>query len=90
VSLTTIQTSAESCTLLGGRYARIVVTMGMPAFFYRLRYFGHGLAGMRRNMLNFVGIRPVRQTLFGLVETATDARRAAWVETMRRLGARAA
>lgn len=73
-------------TLLGGRSARIVVTMGMPAFFYRLWYLGHGLAGMRRNILNFVGIRPVRQTLFGLVETATDARRAAWVETMRRLG----
>ena len=77
-------------TLLKGRSARIVVTMGMPAFFYRLWYLNHGVAGMRRNILNFVGIRPVRETLFGLVGNATDARRAAWIETMRRLGARAA
>ena len=77
-------------TLLKGRSARIVVTMGMPAFFYRAWYLNHGVAGMRRNILNFVGIRPVRETLFGLVGNATDARRAAWIETMRRLGARAA
>ena len=62
--------------------------MGMPAIFYRAWYLNHGVAGMRRNILNFVGIRPVRETLFGLVGNATDARRAAWIETMRRLGAR--
>ena len=49
-------------TLLQGRSARIVVTMGMPSFFYRLWFLGHGIAGMRRNILNFVGIKPVRET----------------------------
>ena len=58
-------------TLLKGRSARVVVTMGMPAFFYRLWYLGHGVAGMRRNILNFVGIGPVRETLFGLVAAAS-------------------
>jgi putative NADPH-quinone reductase len=73
-------------TLLKGRSARVVVTMGMPAFLYRLWYFGHGIAGMRRNILNFVGISPVRETLFGMVEGAGDDKRRKWIEAMRTLG----
>ena len=73
-------------TLLGGRSARVVVTMGMPAIVYRFWFRNHGLAGMRRNILKFVGIKPVRETLFGLVASASDIRRATWLERMRRLG----
>lgn len=76
-------------TLLKGRSARVVVTMGMPAFFYRLWYLGHGVAGLRRNILNFVGIRPVRETLFGMVEGASNAKRGKWLAKMHALGARA-
>jgi putative NADPH-quinone reductase len=76
-------------TLLKGRSARVVVTMGMPALFYRFWYLGHGIAGMRRNILNFVGIGPVRESLFGLVEGADDARRWKWIATMHSLGKRA-
>ena len=75
-------------TLLGGRSARIVVTMGMPAFFYRLWYLGHGVSGMRRNILNFVGIKPVRETLLGLAG-ASDATRTKWIRQMHKLGERA-
>jgi len=73
-------------TLLKGRSARVVVTMGMPAFFYRFWYLGHGIAGMRRNILNFVGISPVRETLFGMVEGAGDAKRRKWIEQVGALG----
>lgn len=77
-------------TLLKGRSARIVVTMGMPAVFYRLWYLGRGVAGMRRNILNFVGIGPVRETLFGMVGKAGNDRRKSWIEKIRRLGTKAA
>lgn len=76
-------------TLLNGRSARLIVTMGMPAFVYRLWYLGHGVAGMRRNILNFVGIKPVRETLFGMVEGVGDSKRARWIAKVRRLGASA-
>jgi len=76
-------------TLLGGRSARVVVTMGMPAVLYRLWFLGHGLAGMRRSILHFVGISPVRETLFGMVAGASDATRAKWIRQMRGLGERA-
>ncbi len=74
--------------LLHGRSARLVVTMGMPAAVYRMWFLSHGIAGMRRGILNFVGIRPVRETLFGMVANASDARRAKWIGQMRELGRR--
>lgn len=63
--------------------------MGMPGFFHSLRFLGHGLAGMRRNILNFTGIKPVRETLFGMVAAGSDKKRKRWIEQMRRLGERA-
>ncbi len=73
-------------TLLKGRSARVVVTMGMPATFYRLWFLSHGVAGLRRSILNFVGIKPVRETLIGMVEGASEAKREGWLDKMRRLG----
>jgi putative NADPH-quinone reductase len=77
-------------TLLGGRSARIVATMGMPAFLYQFWFRAHGVAVLRRNILNFVGIKPVRETLFGLVDQGGDEKRRKWLRQMRRLGAAAA
>ncbi len=71
---------------LSGRSARIVVTMGMPALFYRWFYRAHGLKNLKRNILAFCGIRPVRTTLLGMVENVGDARRGRWFARMRRLG----
>lgn len=73
---------------LKGRSARLVVTMGMPAILYRFFYLSHGVAGLRRSILGFAGIRPVRTTMFGMVEAAGDVR-AKWLERMRRLGSAA-
>ncbi|RUW54854.1 flavodoxin family protein [Mesorhizobium sp. M1A.F.Ca.ET.072.01.1.1] len=77
-------------SLLRGRSARLVVTMGMPTPIYRIWFLSHGIAGMRRGILNFVGIRPVRETLFGMVANASETKRASWLKQMQRLGERAA
>jgi len=74
--------------LLRGRSARIVVTMGMPALAYRFYFGAHGLKSLERSILKFAGIRPVRETLFGLVEHADAARRARWLDEMQTLGRR--
>lgn len=76
-------------TLLGGRSARVVVTMGMPALAYRLWYRAHGLRGLERSILRFVGIGPVRESLFGMVGAAGERRRRRWLKRMRKLGAKA-
>lgn len=71
--------------LLKGRSARLVVTMGMPAAFYRLYFGAHSVASFRRNILGLVGIAPVRTTLIGGVEGDAE-KREAWLERMREFG----
>lgn len=72
---------------LRGRSARVVVTMGMPAFFYRWYFGAHSVKSLERNILKFCGIGPVRESLFGMVDSASDARRGRWLGRMRDLGA---
>lgn len=74
--------------LLAGRSARVVVTMGMPALFYRLVYGAHSVKSFERNILRLVGFKPVERTIVGGVENA--GHREAALEAMRELGARAA
>lgn len=73
--------------LLGGRSARVVVTMGMPAAFYRLWFGAHSLKSLKYNILEFVGIKPVRTTLIGTVDAGAE-RRERWLDRMRELGRR--
>ncbi len=72
--------------LLKGRSARLVVTMGMPAPFYRFFYRAHSVKSLERNILSFVGFAPVRRSLIGNVE-GSDAARQKWLDRMRALGA---
>ena len=54
--------------LLGGRSARLVVTMGMPALVYRWYFRAHSIKALERNILGFVGIAPIDETLIGSIE----------------------
>lgn len=74
---------------LRGRSARIVVTMGMPAFIYRWVFGAHSLKSLERNILRFVGIAPLRETLIGSVESCGDARRRKWLDELQALGRKA-
>jgi putative NADPH-quinone reductase len=71
---------------LRGKTARVVVTMGMPASVYRWYFGAHSLKSLRRNILSFVGIKPVRSTVQGLVEAASAQRRGAWLVKLEKLG----
>lgn len=75
--------------LLKGRSARLVVTMGMPAFFYRFYYGAHSVKSFERNILKLAGIKPVEHTLIGGVEGEGEAREQ-WLDTMLNLGMAAA
>ncbi len=61
--------------LLAGRSVRLVVTMGMPALIYRWYFRAHGVRGLERSVLGFAGMAPVRETLLGMVDAASDAKR---------------
>jgi NAD(P)H dehydrogenase (quinone) len=70
--------------------ARIIMTMGMPVTVYRFWYGAHAVKLLRRNILHFIGVKPVRETLFGMVGTSSIDERARWLREVESLGARAA
>jgi len=80
------QPSGRWTRLLPGRSARIVVTMGMPAVIYRWYFGAHSLKSLERNILGFAGIRPIRESLVGMVESPQARRRARWLARLRTLG----
>src|SRR5690242_3603538 len=73
--------------LLAGRSARIIVTMGMPVALYRWYFGAFGVRGFERSMLSFAGIKPIRESFYGLAFT-DEKKRARWIEDMRRHGGR--
>lgn len=65
--------------LLSGRSAELLVTMDSPPWYYWLVNRMPGHHQMRRTILAFSGIKPVRIHSFGSVKTSTPARREAWL-----------
>jgi len=72
-----------------GKSARIVVTMGMPGFAYKLFMDAGALKAIERGLFGLAGFRPVHHSVLGGVEVASPARRSAWLDSMERLGGRA-
>jgi len=72
-----------------GKSARLVVTMGMPGFAYRLFFGAHSLKGLEAGLFRISGFKPVRHTIFGGVELSAD-HRARMLRTMTDLGRRGA
>lgn len=73
---------------LVGRSARVIVTMGMPALWYKWFFRAHGVRSLERSILKFCGIHPVRESLIGLVEAGVRVRQR-WLKKCRAYGERA-
>ncbi|TCV90567.1 NAD(P)H-dependent oxidoreductase [Sulfurirhabdus autotrophica] len=71
---------------LSGRSARVVVTMGMPATLYRWFYRAHSIRSLERNILGFVGISPVNETLIGMVGNMEAKNTNKWFVKLEKLG----
>jgi putative NADPH-quinone reductase len=71
---------------LTGRSARVVVTMGMPSLIYRWYFRAHSIRSLERNILGFVGFRPVNETLIGMVGNLDPKTAKKWLVKMEELG----
>lgn len=69
-----------------GKSARVIMTMGMPGWFYRIYYGAHALKLLRRNILQFVGIAPVRSSVYGMIEAVSNDTRQSWLREVEALG----
>jgi putative NADPH-quinone reductase len=80
-----IKADANWRPLLKGKSARIIVTMGMPAPIYRLFFRSHSVKSFKRNILHFVGIKPVFTTIIGRVD-GFDGYRKRWLKRIEAMG----
>ncbi|MCM3337766.1 NAD(P)H-dependent oxidoreductase [Paenibacillus sp. MER TA 81-3] len=76
--------------LLKGKSARLIVTMDTPSWYNRFVYKQAGHHIMKRAILNFSGISPVRITELGPVRTSTDQMREKWLAQIQKLGSKLA
>lgn len=76
--------------LLTGRTAHFMLTSDTPAWAFWLLYGRALQQQVHRQILSFVGLKPVRHTHFSPVEHSTPQIRDRWLGDTRRLGARAA
>jgi putative NADPH-quinone reductase len=60
--------------------------MGMPALVYRWYFRAHSIKSLERNILGFVGIAPVHETLAGMVGNFKGRDAQEWLAKLRRLG----
>jgi hypothetical protein len=61
--------------------------MGMPVALYRWYFGALGVRGFERSMLSFAGIKPIRESFYGL-EFTDEKKRGRWIEDMRGNGTR--
>ena len=78
--------TAMNWNIFPNKTARIVMTMGMPVSIYRWWYGGYALKLLTRNILHFIGIKPVRHTLYGMIGTSKPAARERWLREIEALG----
>ena len=71
---------------LTGRSARLIITMDTPPWYYWLVYRRPGHNAMKRGILGFCGIRPVRITTIGSLKISSEARRQKWLHKVEKLG----
>ncbi len=76
--------------LLKGKTARLITTMDTPPWYYRLVYGAPAHKMMKRTVLEFCGVKPVKLTTFGPVIKSSDKDRNRWLSQAKALGAKAA
>lgn len=72
--------------LLRGRSARLIVTMDSPTLYYRFFVGQPGHKAMKKGILQFCGVSPVKISSFGSVKTSTETKRKKWLIKVEKLG----
>jgi len=72
--------------LLTGKSARIISTMDAPPWYYKWIMSDPGGKMMKRGILGFSGVKPVKSTYFGSVKLSTKEKREDWLKITYNLG----
>ncbi len=72
--------------LLNGKSARLIVTTDTPSWFYSLVIGKPGHNSMKKSILNFCGIKPVKITAVGPIKSSKENRRKSWLDKVEKFG----
>lgn len=72
--------------LLKGKTAHIITTIDQPGWYYRFVYGRPSVNQLKKSILEFCGIKPVKVTYLGIVRTSTEEQRKIWLKKVRVLG----
>ena len=72
--------------LLIGKTARLIVTMDTPKWYYSLIYHSPGHNSLKKGVLEFCGIKPVKITAYGPIKTANKEKLEKWLSQTEKLG----
>lgn len=72
--------------LLKGKTAHIITTLDQPSIYYWLVYGRPSVNQLKKAVLEFCGIKPVKVTYFGIIKTSDSAQREKWLQKVYKLG----
>ncbi len=81
-----LENSPLPAKLLKGKTARIIVTMDTPKWYYWLINRSPGHNSMKKAILEFCGISPVKIKSFGPLRSSTENKRKQWLKEVEELG----
>lgn len=72
--------------LLKGRTARLIVTMDSPSWYYSIFVSSPGHNSIKKGILEFCGIKPVKITTFNMIKASNEQKRKQWITKAELLG----
>jgi putative NADPH-quinone reductase len=72
--------------LLSGKTGHIITTLDQPAWYYRLMFGNPSVNQLKKSVLGFCGVKPVKVSYFGPVKSSTEQLRKKWLEKVEQTG----
>jgi putative NADPH-quinone reductase len=72
--------------LLKGKTGRLIVTMDTPKWYYNLVYKRPGHNSMKKGILGFCGIKPVKIITLSPIKSSNESKRQKWLKQIEKIG----
>jgi NAD(P)H dehydrogenase (quinone) len=69
-----------------GKSARLLITMDGPAFFYKYFLSKPGINSIKKGLLEFCGVKPVKYTIFSSIKSTDEPKRKKMLSEAEKLG----
>ncbi|MDQ1854947.1 NAD(P)H-dependent oxidoreductase [Chryseobacterium sp. WLY505] len=72
--------------LLKDKTAHIITTLDQPGWYYRLFFGRPSVNQLRKSILEYCGVKPVKVTYIGIIRNSKEEQRSKWLKKVKGLG----